>query len=494
MLLERVSLALRPRTPWEAMDLGFRMMRLWWLPVYSSWLLVYVPVIALITSLAVPTGHPFWGLLALWWLKPLMERAPLYVLSRAVFGGAPALAEMLRALPGVYRPTPWWRLLLTRLSPTRSFCLPVLVLERLKGKAGRTRCAVLLKTHYAAATWLTIVCSNFEWVLASGAYALVEMLLPRTVEIQIDNANIFSSGIANAYLWILYGSSVLAYLIMGPLYTAGGFALYLNRRTLLEAWDIELGFRRMAARLTQQPTAWAALLPLCILSYTPQSSWATALPPTNPVAAQHIAHVMQQPEFNTKLSLENWEYKDKKTDAAQPRAAWDSALLSQIGRALAWLVKGALYLALFIGIVWLILNRQRWLKAWRGIKPVAAYQAPQQLFGLDLRPASLPADIPAAARALWQSGQARAAMSLLYRGALSRLTVNDVVQLKASDTEGDCVHAVASVVTPPTGDYFKRLTQAWQTVAYAARTPAAAEAEQLCADFDQHFASQGRAS
>ena len=29
---------------------------------------------------------------------------------------------------------------------------------------------------------------------------------------------------------------------------AGGFGLYLNRRTELEAWDIEITFRRMARR------------------------------------------------------------------------------------------------------------------------------------------------------------------------------------------------------------------------------------------------------
>ena len=491
MLLERVSLALRPRNLWEATDLGFRMVRHWWLPVYLSWLLVYLPVIALITSLAAPSGHPVWALLAVWWLKPLMERAPLYVLSRAVFSDVSTQGEMARALPGIYRTAPWWRLLLTRLSPTRSFCLPVLLLEHLKGKALRTRCAVLLKTHYAAATWLTIVCAHFEWVLATGGYALVEMLLPRTVEVQIDNAHIFTSGIANAYLWILYGTSVFAYLVMGPLYTAGGFALYLNRRTLLEAWDIELGFRRMAARIAQQPSAWAALLLLSVVSYVPQSSWAAPpQAPTNSEASQHITQVMQRPEFNTKLSVENWEYKDKKTEEPKPRTPWSSEFLSQIGRAFAWIVKAALYVALFVALAWLILQRERWLNVWRGIKPVAAYQAPQQLFGLDLRPESLPADIAAAARNLWQSGQPRAALSLLYRGALSRLTLNQGVQLKASDTEGDCVHAVARVAPLAASAYFKRLTQAWQTIAYAARSPALTEAEQLCADFDQHFAAQ----
>ena len=34
-----------------------------------------------------------------------------------------------------------------------------------------------------------------------------------------------------------------------PLYGGGGFALYLNRRSELEGWDIELSFRNLADRL-----------------------------------------------------------------------------------------------------------------------------------------------------------------------------------------------------------------------------------------------------
>jgi hypothetical protein len=33
------------------------------------------------------------------------------------------------------------------------------------------------------------------------------------------------------------------------LFAAGGFSTYLNRRILLEGWDIELGFRRLAQRV-----------------------------------------------------------------------------------------------------------------------------------------------------------------------------------------------------------------------------------------------------
>ena len=38
---------------------------------------------------------------------------------------------------------------------------------------------------------------------------------------------------------------MFAICVVEPLYVAGGFGLYLNRRTELEAWDIEIAFRRI---------------------------------------------------------------------------------------------------------------------------------------------------------------------------------------------------------------------------------------------------------
>ena len=38
----------------------------------------------------------------------------------------------------------------------------------------------------------------------------------------------------------------MALLLIEPLYVAGGFALYLKRRSDLEAWDVEMQLRRLA--------------------------------------------------------------------------------------------------------------------------------------------------------------------------------------------------------------------------------------------------------
>ena len=50
-------------------------------------------------------------------------------------------------------------------------------------------------------------------------------------------------------LWLVPPSAVaLAVLFLEPFYVAAGFAMYLNRRAELEAWDVEQELRRAFAR------------------------------------------------------------------------------------------------------------------------------------------------------------------------------------------------------------------------------------------------------
>jgi hypothetical protein len=51
------------------------------------------------------------------------------------------------------------------------------------------------------------------------------------------------------FAWISNLLYFTAFGLVGPIYAAAGFTLYLNRRIELEGWDIELKFRRLTARL-----------------------------------------------------------------------------------------------------------------------------------------------------------------------------------------------------------------------------------------------------
>jgi len=113
---------------------------------------------------------------------------------------------------------------------------------------------------------------------------------------------------------------------------------------------------------------------------------------------------------------------------------------------------------------------------------------------LDVRPESLPEDIGAAAWALWQAGDAGAALSLLYRGALSRLIHRHACPIAASTTEGECIALARDRLAPDALRYLTRLVLAWQAAVYGRRELSPAMGEALCTGFAPHFDRAASAS
>ncbi|WP_431286320.1 DUF4129 domain-containing protein [Roseateles chitinivorans] len=151
-----------------------------------------------------------------------------------------------------------------------------------------------------------------------------------------------------------------------------------------------------------------------------------------------------------------------------------------------WLVGAAL-------LIWVLLRLRDWLQGHEGGRALKA-TPPTHVGSLDIRPESLPDDIGAAARALWQRGEQRAALSLLYRGALSRLVHTHGVPIRAASTERESLVLAAPRMSPGALDYLSRLVSGWQAVAYAQRLLPADRFEALCADFDARMAAGASAA
>lgn len=109
--------------------------------------------------------------------------------------------------------------------------------------------------------------------------------------------------------------------------------------------------------------------------------------------------------------------------------------------------------------------------------------APTHVRDLDIRPESLPDDIGASALSLWETGEQRAALSLLYRGLLSRLVHAYRVPIKQSSTEGDCLSLAEHHVQQATAAYARRLVRTWQLVVYGGKAAEPTEVRALCAEF-----------
>lgn len=239
MQVDALSVELRPRSMAEAADLGVRIVQVHARSVWRSALPAWALVFALALSL-LPVA-PWLPFLLIAWCKPWIDRSLLFALSRAVFGQSTGFADLWRA-----RSTVWWRglaatLTIARISPWRSFTSPIGQLEGQHGKARRARRRVLLNGQHSNALALGFVFSFVEIGLAVGLLSIVAWFSPPE---QHQHAIAWLAGNSTgavAVMVLAYGAVVA---FVEPFFVAGGFAMYLNRRVQLEAWDVEQEFRR----------------------------------------------------------------------------------------------------------------------------------------------------------------------------------------------------------------------------------------------------------
>jgi hypothetical protein len=543
MRLEDISVRLRKRSGFESIDLGYAMTLAWRRDIFPVWASVYL-VAALLINLAF-FAKPVVAMFVLWWLKPAFDRVILHVLAGAAFGVAPGMAATWRALPslwsgsGMFAALTWWRF-----DGARSFNLPISQLEQQSGKAAAARRNVLGREGRGTAVWLTIISAHFEVLLVLSIYAFAEMFLPG------------DAGSINPFRWIMESPpdwlqwlsnffSVCVVLLLEPFYVAAGFALYLNTRTTLEGWDIELAFKRMserlraARRLAAQSAAWRAgghersigtplgivfVLSVFFAAATPHEASAqvsepqrevqpipsaaptsarTEAPATVPLAApastntpstgaaQQAKQILSDPMFGE--SRETWSLKYVGPGSDRKRSKpfrWD--WLEHFGewlayglRALAW----GLGAAAIVGLLYLLIRKLEG-RDWQRRRVM-----PDMLFGLDVRPDSLPDDVPGAAAQALSRGDVRLALSLLYRAALVSLIADGRFEIAPGDTEGTCAAHVArhyGGAGSAKPEYFRGLVATWQRVAYARQTVSGDEVEQLIAAWSAHFSLAGR--
>ena len=120
----------------------------------------------------------------------------------------------------------------------------------------------------------------------------------------------------------------------------------------------------------------------------------------------------------------------------------------------------------------------------RVARPAASeFVVPTHVQDLDIRPESLPGDIGAAARALWDRGEHRAALALLYRGLLSRLAHAHRVPIRDSSTEGDCLALATTHLDRARHEYASRLVRVWQRAVYGHESAETAVVHALCDGF-----------
>lgn len=218
------------------------------------------------------------------------------------------------------------------------------------------------------------------------------------------------------------------------------------------------------------------------------SATQSAQPPDNPTDVQvkaAVAKLVQDPNLGKKEKAHRLQWKSQNEDKPvndKPGGAWLDWLVGALGwlattaRALLWVMG-----ILLAGILGLYIKRFLEL---RGAGPAAKPLAmPTHVRDLDIRPESLPDDIGASALGIWERGEHRMALALLYRGALSRLAHVHEVPIRDASTEGDCLRLANAHLPAQSGAYVARLIRVWQRAVYGKADPADDEMRALCEGF-----------
>ena len=519
MDLDRIQVDARIRTGWQALDLGFLMAQAWFRPLCLAGLLAQLPLALVL--FAVFRQTPLVALAILWWLKPFWERLPLFIASRELFGESAGIVASLRTL-ALKDALPW--LLWRRFSPQRAFDHPVTVLEELKGSQRRQRLRILHGKYSDVALANQFVCFCFELLAAFGLVLLLEFFTPDVLGLEYSDRY---GELTLAGEWIFALSACAAMTLVIPFHAMAGFALYLNRRIELEAWDIEIAFRRLAGRKRAQDAQAAPGLVLSLLlqqvavqtmgvaeikdnnvsqarkaaivdalRQAVEEALGSAVPGGADAAVDHdrqsaqnlIGEVLGGDDFGRERTVRKWRFRDRGDEAGAEKYPewlieffewWERSALrsSDFSDAAAWFK--LLLILLCAGLVVYLLHRYRAPLSRVG-RGAARTPAPEVMFGLDVTPQSLPADVPREVMQFWEQGRHREALGLLYRAALSRLIEAHEIEFRASYTEAECAALVQALGIDSLSAYFAQLTGVWRRLAYGHEVPASKIVRDLC--------------
>ncbi|WP_266159803.1 DUF4129 domain-containing protein [Dyella silvatica] len=516
MELERISVALRPRTPREAVDLGAVILRAHAWPVWSAWLVFTLPVAVLCVALGLLLNLPWLGVLLIWWFKPMFDRVPLYVLSHAVFDHVPNWRETLR---GQWQ---WrWRgtlasLTWRRLDTHRGLRLPLELLEGLPPAQRSARWRVLCRTISGQANMLIFGCLQLEIVLFVSLFLFGVLFVPG--EFWPDSWGAYAHEAIRTVpttVTLLISSAVyLAISAMEPLYVAASFTLYLTRRTQLEAWDIDLAFRRIRQRLQSVGRTLLWLLvcggllchshvaaadaadktehirvervfdPSSPAAGTTSDSSASHGPsgePAEPAVAkgdakfaEAAAQAYNDPRFGGSRTEKTWvlRHPPKPQETISPPGRFMFGNLFASGlNVLLWALLAVAVGALLVFALKYV--RKHPFKPGASVSPVLA-----QVHEVVLTQA-LPDDLAAATRSMWQSGQRREALALLYRGSMDRLATALNISLPLDATEADCLRRARTLDDTQRSQRVVAIVRTWQHAAYANRFPSDSDIDAL---------------
>ena len=472
MRLDTVTAEIRPRSDWEAVDLGFAMVRRsFWRCVTVWWLTLGIPTVI---GTVVLWNHPLILLVCFWWAKPAGSRMVLFELSRRLFGEEPSWKSVWREIPRAWWRRFFYRFLWARFSPWLPVTLAVEDLEGLRGKSYKQRCGQMVRRGEGVIMRIYFISDLASVWLGIGILVLVMMLIPEgqdgswRLAVESWDQN-FPTEIPVLITRTVTACMMAAMSLIDVFVIGAGFGVYINNRTWLEGWDVELAFKRLAIRLGKV-AAWVFVF--FMIGFPAHAAES---------AADGIKRVKADDAFIVHTVIDKIPKKPT-TSTVSIFSGEVMEILMQV-----FVICAAVLLVGLVGwIIWKC--RHVFLQRGGGVKKDRFIPSARVVMGMKVSPDTLPPDVPAAAWVLWQQGCHQEALGLLYRGSISRVMELGRVEIHESDTEGDCLRRVEQAGAEVHPDYFRGITGMWIRLAYAGVIPADSEVQVLC----QQWPFEGR--
>lgn len=453
----------------------------WWIGMFARGSIVLLPILVL----AIWIQEVIWGMLLLWWFKPLYERPSMKYLSNAVFAESSSPRELMR---GTLDSPMFVSLTIGRFS-WRRCAVAAITLEDGTHTELVERKKVLYEDGATFLMWPAILGLLFEIAVAILLYQLIAGFFNTSQGMVVGGEDIIASltnfvlsmsdAIDAMTFWEITGFlTIYAFviLVVMPFFVASGFSLYLNQRTLLEGWDIEVGFIKLVQRL--------GLLLLLLCMWQPLDVHADE--PWEHEAA--IEEVRALPDFNQiktiKLPvilsrLREWLSSDEE-EYEEPTDSLLGGIIGLIVEVVFWIAIAALLLYFVYRIATLV--------EIQALKPRPRKQTTSKPGVYVDELSRLPEDILGAAVRAWQAKDVRSAYSLLYLGAIRHLRDELDCKIGNDQTEAECLRRTNHLAVELHGA-FKDITSNWQRVAYAGGVVPQSQFEETTASFQRFFTS-----
>lgn len=517
MKLDQLQIKLRPRSHWQTIDLGMRVTLHHLKPLFVISLLVTLPLSLLLYSLI----QEAWSVcLILFWLKPMIERPLLFYISRSIFSEQISLKEVFNKLPELLKKDWLHAYTIGRISMSRSFNEPVRMLEGLTGEPRKKRLDILHRDQ-SGSGWLTLFGIHVEMIVQSLIFALPFFLLPHDAMKNGFFHLIMEGSTFTEFLTL--ASYVFAIALVAPFYVVCGFLLYLNRRTKLECWHIELGFKKMAQRLLPNASMTILLMLLALPVLSPPPAYADTetpiessecentedcvssekedieanYPKVDSANAEKIRRALEEVLESDKFGehyqereysiawdkLVDWDWKWDDDDEEKDTTSmlkWADAIKDFVD-----VFKYLIMVLILIAIVYTLAKYKPWLylPQFRNQRQTL----PDEVLGINLKQQTLDPGIFQDIEIQLQQGKLRKALSLMLQYHLLHAVQKNKVPFKRSSTESECVTLMERYCPAEDAQSFDILVSYWQQLAYAHSALNSFEIQQFFSRWQQLF-------